>query len=246
MEEDKLDKSTKRIYLFIALFIIALPFLSILATKLVPPSSVEIVSGAPSAGLALNLRETLVGKLKPNESILWVGRPEPGRETAVNWYVIPFAIVWTLFSFFILSSDLVSPKREADPARFFRWGFALLFVPAGIFISVLPFFTYGSAVETIYVITDAHVFRIIRDKPKVMTAFNWRAFGPIKVKPYSKERSDIMFARQYSDDKKPNIGFYGVEQADRITNILQKYLKARTKENLDPDENFHTRPVDMD
>ncbi len=243
------DIEIPRTFWICAFILCMLPLFCQWITQFEKPTQSLITSGLPDHDVALVLTQTLGQNLSKNEKLLWVGQPEPGRETAtkLNWLFLIFIDIWLVLPLlwicgalhfkFPSLQNLKEPGIAALAAPFFLFGLTL---------ATMPIFTYTQDLKTINVITNAHAFKIVDNKPRLLTSFNWRAFGPIKLVPYSSTRADVMFAKTYSDDNRPNIGFYGIEQADKVTDILETFLAARKTENLDPHEHFVPAPPSAD
>jgi hypothetical protein len=239
-----------RKFLLVIAIILLLPFISQWSTRFVQSNKSPISTGLPSGADLTFIKESLGTRLVENEKVVWVGQPQPGRETASKpfFYVLlylMFAYIWTILPLLWMCGALDFKLTEIrKPKKTFISLAAVPFFCFGIILLLMPLITYKTDLDEVYVITDAQIFRIADNHPYKMTAFNWRAFGPLEIVRYAPDRADIMFARTYSDDKKSNIGFYGIEQGEIVLGLLEHNLAARKPENFDPNEYFGPRPPD--
>lgn len=191
------------------------------ASRETPLPQDYIPAGAPTAQLSQQLTVTAADKMEPGEAILYVAKPEPGHEGQVKIWFLPFAIVWTLFSIFWFTAAVAGAISSKSIAT---WGMALFGVPfvvIGIGMLTTPYITYKRELHTIYALTDKRALVFSNEGVHELVAYDDKHFGPIVPKPYSPERSDIMF-RSNLDAESPGVtgGFWGIERSDQALAIL--------------------------
>lgn len=217
----RIPASVKTVILVICLW----PFVALYVGEQ-PNVSKPILSSEQTTAQHLALAtEMSKSTLKPGEEILWVGQPEPGREAQLKLpFVIPFAIIWTLFCTGWTCLAWLSAKESRNPLDYLMPLFGLSFVVVGIGLLSIPYFSRNQALNTVYALTDRCAIRITDGKPCRLVEYKESDFGPIEVTRYKNNRADVLFIKDSSEgDKHPYGGFYGISNADIAIAILRKH-----------------------
>jgi len=220
-----IDSSSNWIGPVIALLIMVIisPFAGgWLASQEKPSLQEYIQSGSPAPELSQQLKVRAADKIDANEQILFVAKPEPGHEGQVKAWFLPFAIVWSLFSFVWTGTALASAIATKSPGSWFMALFGVPFVVIGIGMLTTPYISYKRELHTIYALTDKRALVFSNDGVRELVAYDDKHFGPIEPKSYSENRTDVMF-RSNLDSESPGVtgGFWGIERGDQAIAILQ-------------------------
>ena len=100
-------------------------------------------------------RDPTASLLLPGERLLWSGQPLGGvRLRSRDWGLIPFTILWCGFAIFWT----VGAAWSGAPVTF--WGFGLIFVAIGLYITIGRFFHDAWLRRRLhYAVTDRRVLR---------------------------------------------------------------------------------------
>lgn len=224
IEEDRKQTRIPLPFWCVIGLVLMLPFASDWYAHTQPLPRVEIQTGVPSPELVERVRQISHNTLPLEGEVLWVGQPELGRESAVKGpWVIPFAIVWTLFSLAWVSIAAAAAwQSRPNPLPWLMPLFGVPFVVIGFGLLLLPYFSYKSDLQTVYVLTDKAAYRIIDGTARKFVSYKERDFGPIEIKSYASSRADVMFVRNSSEgDKHPYGGFYGIKDFQTVADLLK-------------------------
>ena len=176
-------------------------------------------------------------ELRPEERIVWVGQPIPGRFARKSIGMVLFGIPCTAISVLWMIATAIMLAQESDGARvFFDFFFPLLGLPflfLGIAMLFSPYWLRRNARRTAYVITDQRAL--------ILNARGWRgvalrSFEPeqlttLKWRQNRDGSGDIIFARQWILDPEGNrfahIGFFAIANVKQVENLIRE-LRAKT------------------
>jgi hypothetical protein len=225
MEDAEKKRKVPKSVVLITLAVVAAPFLAGLAAQYAGFSRLELAAGYPDVNTCARVQSLVQATLQDGEKILWVGQPEFGREAALKqWIMIPFSIIWTLFSLFWTYLACCSARQNKSPLAYLMVVFGLPFVFVGFGLLSIPYFSHQQDLQTVYVLTDRGALRVSNGKAHRLTDYKGPAFGPIEVTSYKPDRADLMFVTDTSEgNKHPYGGFYGVQAGAAALEILEKY-----------------------
>jgi hypothetical protein len=213
------------------LLVTVAPFASLwFASQEQPSTSLEITAGKPNAATIAKIQTNKKLLLAPEEEILWVGTPEPGREGTAKIWFLPFAIIWTLFSLLWTSIALGTAITQKSFATGFMVVFGLPFVGIGLTMLSIPYVSYKRELHTIYVITEERALSLSNDDVNIVAKFDNKHFGPIKANTYNDKRMDLLFWSSLDPESSsgdPCRGFWGIEEGEGAKAILEARLAKR-------------------
>ena len=125
--------------------------------------------------------------ITPGETVLWRGRPQPGRIiTSQDVVMIPFSIFWCGFAFFWEYTAL------QNGAPFFFALFGLPFIAVGLYLVFGRFIhTAWLRKRTAYVITD---LKIIRKRGNRIDMLDRASAPPAQIRAYADGSGTITFS----------------------------------------------------
>jgi hypothetical protein len=211
--------------------VLTLPFISMLFGHFASFAGPVVNCGIPDNATVSTVHSMILPVLHDStEKILWVGQPEPEHEQSLKiWLLIPFAMVWTLFSFSWTYLAWLAANSEKNPIGYLLVLFGLPFICIGLGLLVSPYLHKQYDLNTVYALTDQGAIKFLNGKAYRIAEFkNDSNFGPIEVDRYKQDRADIMFWTDRSEGSRhPSTGFYGVQKADLALEIMERFSGQR-------------------
>ena len=215
----------------IILLVLTAPFISMILGHFANFSGPVLNCGIPDHATECTVRSMVLPALHDStERILWVGQPEPGHEQALKiCLLIPFAMVWTLFSFSWTYLAWLAANSEKNPIGYVLVLFGLPFICIGLGLLVSPYLNKQYDLNTVYALTEQGAIKFLNGKAYRIAEFkNDSNFGPIELDRYKQDRADLMFWTDRSEGSRhPSSGFYGVQNADSAVEIMERYSGQR-------------------
>ena len=158
------------------------------------------------------LRQRIGSEIGPEERLLWIGSPDPGKRALTGIPVMIFGIPFTLFALFwtamaggftFLFSGIgrqaggVSPVITAPFLVFPLFG--LIFVVVGFGMLLSPLWAYLRAQRTVYAITDRRAITL--EENALGGGRSVRSFGPNEIRLMERRENangigDLVFSRE--------------------------------------------------
>jgi hypothetical protein len=180
------------------------------------------------------LRERVQTLLKPGESILWVGQPDPKQfwSEAAATFVFGFIPLSVGLVFLALAVSTAKGPAEAILPLFV----GLYFCVTGIYLLLFPWLAPRILRETTYALTDrrALIFKGVRWSPTGMMPSldeEWYMFGPESLRKRSRKRRygrrvDLVFGEEIRKTPKGHtvveIGFFGLPNPEQVNELLEQ------------------------
>lgn len=186
--------------------------------------------------LPYDLKRRVVEEIDPDESLVWIGQPDPGRMALSSAAVSLFAIPFTAFAIFWMAMAAQGITEAEGPFIFFPL-FGLPFLLVGLAMLLSPLWAYRKAKKTAYMITSRRAVVIEGGR-----SFQVTSYGPEDLQDLvRRERSDgsgdviISEERVYHSRGRHRIvrkGFFGIrgvkEVEDRLEELAYQHRQAAT------------------
>jgi hypothetical protein len=175
------------------------------------------------------LRKIVDDELHPGESIRWIGQPVPRFFTSnaianvlIGIPVTSFSLLWMYAVFRVIVANF----RTGLHSGYFAALFGMLFVLVGFGMLFSPLWTWQSAKETVYLVTDKRVITIQGSVTATIKSYLPKELDEI----YRNERSDgtgdviiktLRWERKGRLRENP-IGFIGIRNPRAVENVLKQ------------------------
>lgn len=191
--------------------------------------------------LPVKFQSKVNAELRPGESIVWAGQPNPNRKMRAGFLLWLFFIPWTLFSLLwtvgVGGLSLLSGSAGIDN---FLALFGLPFVLIGFGGLLSPVWMRMDAVRTVYVITNQRVFTI-----SGVLGTKYRSYYPDQMQFVERqENSDgsgnLIFSRNTYRDSQGSSrtkeeGFYAIPNVKTVERHLENLFRNTNRNFRNPD-----------
>lgn len=139
------------------------------------------------ANLSADKQAKVNGLLRPGESLLWCGSPDPTvRFTKADLYIVPFSILWTAFALFAVASAVTG----SGPLGLLVLG--IPFLCLGAYITVGRFLAKARQKRrTLYVLTDQRA--VVAVGSNELSQSPWLGFPEQVYRHRDKRHVDVVF-----------------------------------------------------
>jgi hypothetical protein len=182
--------------------------------------------------LKLNLQNRVRSELKPGESIVWIGQPNPNRLMWTGFLLWFFFIPWTAFSLFWTAgaAGFRIPTFTRITDLFPLFGLPFILIGLGGLSS--PFWIRWKALNTVYVITDRRAFSLEGGRTFVVRNYTPEKLGNLVRKERDDGSGDLILDTTWykdsdGDSRKNELGFYGIPDVKRVEYLLERLAANR-------------------
>lgn len=191
------------------------------------------------------LKTAIENALRPDEEILWTGRPNPWAILKSSWPLFLFAIPWTLFSL-TWETIAIYGAFYANTAEGAPWFVLLIFPIFGIpFILIgfgmllSPYFAYKNTERTVHVITAGRIFNITLKWPfggQNIVSLDGDMIKHVEVDMTDDSSGDVKIIFGYTTDGEGDrwenkFIFYGIRNAREVKDILTDNFLIKNERN---------------
>jgi hypothetical protein len=160
-------------------------------------------------------------QLRPDEKLLWYGRPRPLRMARAQLMPVVMGVVWIAFVGFMLNvlQNQFSPTRNAFSSNSFS-GFQtiftlvlIVFVGVGLWMVSTPVRNYLRALNTYYALTDQRAIIISKLFSMTIISYTKRDIRSVRRVEYGDGTGDVIFGwdevtyTDYDDRNAINVNF---------------------------------------
>jgi hypothetical protein len=191
------------------------------------------------------LKTAIENALRPDEEVVWAGRPDPWVTLKSSWPLFLFAIPWTLFSLAWEAAAIygVFHSNSAEGAPWFiiiifpLFGIPFVLVGFGMLFS--PYFAYKNAERTVHVVTGGRVFSVTLKWPfggQKIVSFDGDMIKHVELDLADDSSGDVKIVFGYTtggeDDRHENkFIFQGIRNAREVNGILtDNFLNNKKKD----------------
>ena len=169
-------------------------------------------------------RDLIEREVRPGERILWVGRPGVGRAMILGVVPMLFAIPWTAFAIFWMSSAAGVTHQVDHPAAGIFPLFGLPFVAVGIGMFTAPLWMRRAALRSAYVITDQRAicldWKLLRAE---VSSYPAAALQHLRKRVGAGGAGDLVFEERYAGrGVTRRIGFLGLADVQAVERIIRE------------------------
>jgi hypothetical protein len=189
-----------------------------------------------SENLAPALQQRVRRELQPNESIEWIGQPDPNRMMRAGFVFWLFFTPWTLFACFwiVQAGGLeVLNSTRTGLARFFPlFGLPFLFIGLGGLSA--PFWMRRRARSTIYVVTSQRAIEISGRKRVTVRSYLPEQLRDLVRTENADGSGDLQISASAATDGNGNrakSGFYGVANVREVERKVTALARRPALEN---------------
>lgn len=174
-----------------------------------------------------NLQNRVRSELKPGESIVWVGQPDPKRAVWFGFALWFFFIPWTAFALFWTAGaagfKIPTFSRMSDLFMLFGVPFILI----GLAGLSSPYYIWKKALNTVYLITDRRAISIEGWRTWTVRTYPPEKLGSIVRKERSDGSGDLILDTTWykdsdGDSRRNEIGFYAIPDVKRVEYLLER------------------------
>lgn len=182
------------------------------------------------------LRQKIDQELTSQESIRWIGQPQPKVSSLIGSSLILFlfAIPWTAFSIFWMYGALgfkIPDLREGFQPQYLFALFGVPFVLVGLGMLASPFWIWRAAFEKVYIITNKRA--IAFEGGRITTI---RSYTPEQLaNVYRRENNDgtgdvVITVRSWrdsdGDERKEDLGFISIPNPKEVETLLKELAQT--------------------
>ena len=179
----------------------------------------------------LDVERVAQSALDPDETLRWVGQPDPKRLALQHWPQVLFGLPWTAFAvFWVVGAARMSshgPWRSSGFDVFPLFGIPFILIGLGIVSA--PLWAYRKAGHTVYAISDKRLLILQGRTSRAVQAFDARRIGAIAHTTHADGSGDVLFAdevgtyhgRYGSYTAVTRIGFFGVPDVCVVERLVR-------------------------
>lgn len=177
------------------------------------------------SNLPQHLQQRLRAELKPDESILWAGQPNPNRSMKSGFMLWLFFIPWTAFSVFWIASasGFQMPKWDSGWNLFPLFGLPFLFIGIGGLSA--PLWLRRKARSTLYAITQHRAISIEGAKSITVKSYPAAQLTHVERTEHQDGTGDLVLRIEHYQDSEGSQqtkkqGFFAINNVRQVEGII--------------------------
>lgn len=181
--------------------------------------------------LSHSLQQRLLAELKPGESLVWTGQPNPRRYMRSAFAIWLFFVPWTAFSlFWIASASGFEWPRFSDGWSFFPL-FGVPFLLIGLAGLSSPFYLRRKARWMIYGITTRRALAIEGIKSIKVKSYQASCIVNVERTEHPDGSGDLVLRKESYQDgdgdrQTRDQGFFAIDEVRRVELLIEKLIQA--------------------
>jgi hypothetical protein len=186
----------------------------------------EEISLPSLSSLPQQLQHRVRTELKPGESIIWAGQPNPDRYMKSGFKLWFFFIPWTAFSLFWIAGAAGFQMPRFDGGWSFFPLFGLPFLLIGIGGLSAPLWLRRKARSTVYAVTDRRAISIEGSKSISVKSYRASEIANIERTEHEDGSGDLIFKTENcrdsdGDRRSRQYGFFSIDNVRSVENIVE-------------------------
>lgn len=160
--------------------------------------------------------DLLYEQLKPDEEVLWKGKPR----------LIPNFTVITSLALFLVSALCFTILVFLNDSMELWFLYSLVLLDLGIIFYMLNYsVNYLNSINHLfYVITNSRLVIINTDQKKISLYKRFTTVRILRIKRTIFDTASIIFDVDFTNEKLREIGFINIDQADKVLKIINQQL----------------------
>jgi|SRR5687767_15387212 len=177
-------------------------------------------------------KELVEAELGNGEKVLWVGEPDPLRDSLQVIPIFLFGVPWTIFSV----SFMLDWGWPGGLMGFASLVFVGAFVVVGMGMLLAPAWAYSKARRSVYAITNERVLMIEGGNSKQVQSYREIGVGDIARKERADGSGDLSFAKKTTKDsdghyQQSDIKFVGISRVRDVEQILRSAFSGDDRDS---------------
>ena len=167
-------------------------------------------------------RKLVEAELGDGEKVLWVGEPNPLRDSVQAIPILLFGVPWTILAV----NFMWNWGWRGTGMDFAAVVFNGAFVVVGMAMLLAPAWAYSKARRSVYAITNERVLMIEGGPSKQVQSYREIGLGDIARKERADGSGDLSFAKKTTNDsdghyQQSDIKFVGISRVRDVEQILR-------------------------
>jgi hypothetical protein len=184
---------------------------------------------APINGLPVHLQQRLRAELRPGESLVWAGQPNPDVYMQSGYRLWFFFAPWTLICLALISAalDFRLPRFDS-PSSFFPLIVGVPFLLAGFGFLSSPLRLRRKARSIVYAITYQRAISIEGAKPSAVKSYLPCNVRNVELNEHADGSGDlILVTEHYRDsegDHRTTHGFFSIDNVRYVAKLFESVI----------------------
>lgn len=185
----------------------------------------------------LESRQVISRELKPDETVLWSGSPDPRRSMTATLPIFLFGIAWMTFNVnFIVTwhsghSDVSGPGGLFGMQGLLSDLFFVPFILIGIGTLLSPAIAYRVALNTVYAITNHRILIISSGRTSKVQTYLPESLNVLERTEFANGTGTVTFSRSNyrdsdGDARSKDAQFVGISDPRVVEQLLQDTFKV--------------------